>query len=65
MSPTVLKKCFKGVYGDSIYAYMKQFRLQVAEKMLKESAMTVGKIAARIGYLNPNKFLRCPFFIYI
>ena len=56
MSPTVLKKCFKGVYGDSIYAYMKRFRLQVAEKMLKESAMTVGEIAARIGYLNPNKF---------
>lgn len=56
MSPTVLKKCFKGVYRDSIYAYMKRFRLQVAEKMLKESAMTVGEIAARIGYLNPNKF---------
>ena len=56
MSPTVLKKCFKGVYGDSIYAYMKRFRLQVAEKMLKESAMTVGEIAAQIGYLNPNKF---------
>ena len=56
MSPAVLKKCFKGVYRDSIYAYMKRFRLQVAEKMLKESAMTVGEIAARIGYLNPNKF---------
>lgn len=56
MSPTVLKKCFKGVYGDSIYAYMKRFRLQVAEKMLKESNMTVGEIAAQIGYLNPNKF---------
>ena len=56
MSPTILKKCFKGVYGDSIYAYMKQYRLQVAEKMLKESTMTVGEIAAQIGYLNPNKF---------
>lgn len=56
MSPTVMKKCFKGVYGDSIYAYMKKYRLQVAERLLKESTLTIGEIAAQIGYLNPNKF---------
>ena len=56
LSPTVMKKCFKGVYGDSIYAYMKRYRLQVAERLLKESAFTVGEIAAQVGYLNPNKF---------
>lgn len=56
MSPTVMKKCFKGVYGDSVYAYMKTYRLQVAERLLKESELTVAEIAAQIGYLNPNKF---------
>ncbi len=56
ISPTVMKKCFKGVYGDSVYAYMKRYRLQVAERLLRESTLTVGEIAAEIGYLNPNKF---------
>ncbi len=56
MSPTVLKKCFKGVYGDSIYSYMKRYRLQVAEQLLRESTLTIGEIAAKAGYLNPNKF---------
>lgn len=56
LSPTVLKKCFKGVYGSSIYSYMKQYRLQVAERLLKESTLTVNEIATQIGYLNPNKF---------
>lgn len=56
LSPTVLKRCFRGVYGDSIYSYMKMYRLQVAERLLRESRLTVGEIAARIGYLNPNKF---------
>lgn len=56
MSPTVMKKCFKGVYGDSIYSYMKRYRLQVAERFLKESKLSVGEIAAQIGYTNPNKF---------
>lgn len=51
-----MKKCFKGVYGDSIYAYTKKYRLQVAERLLKESTLTIGEIAAQIGYLNPNKF---------
>ena len=51
-----MKKCFKGVYGDSVYAYMKRYRLQVAEQLLRESNDTVGEIAAKIGYLNPNKF---------
>ena len=56
ISPTVMKKCFKGVYGDSIYSYMKLYRLQIAERLLRESPLTVGEIAAQIGYLNPNKF---------
>lgn len=56
MSPTVLKKCFKGVYGDSIYSYMKRYRLQIAERLLSEDHLTVGEIASEIGYLNPNKF---------
>lgn len=56
ISPTVMKKCFRGVYGDSVYAYMKKYRLQVAERLLKESRATVGEIALQIGYQNPNKF---------
>lgn len=56
LSPTALKSCFKGVYGASVYAYMKRYRLQVAERLLTESAMTVAEIAAEIGFLNPNKF---------
>lgn len=57
ISPTVMKKRFKGVYGDSVYAYMKRYRrLQVAERLLRESKLTVGESATQIGYLNPNKF---------
>lgn len=56
ISPTVMKKCFHSVYGDSVYAYMKKYRLQAAERLLRESTLTIGEIAAEIGYLNPNKF---------
>ena len=56
ISSTVMKKCFHSVYGDSVYAYMKKYRLQVAERLLREGTLTIGEIAARVGYLNPNKF---------
>lgn len=56
ISPTVMKKCFKGVYGNSVYSYMKTYRLQVAKQMLKETKLSIGEIATEIGYANPNKF---------
>lgn len=56
ISQTVMKKCFKYVYGNSVYAYMKLYRLQVAEQLLKETRLSIGEIAMQIGYTNPNKF---------
>lgn len=56
ISTTALKKCFRGVYGTSIYAYLRMYRLQAAQKMLLETKLQVTEIANRIGYENPNKF---------
>ncbi len=56
ISPTALKRCFKGIYGTSIYAYLKSYRMQEAQKLLLETELSVGEIAAKIGYENPNKF---------
>ena len=56
LSPTALKNCFKGVYGSSIYAYLREYRLQMAQKLLAETALSVAEIARRVGYENPNKF---------
>jgi len=56
LSPTALKTCFKGVYGSSIYAYLREYRLQAAQKLLAETELSVAEIARRVGYENPNKF---------
>lgn len=31
ISTTALKKCFRGVYGTSVYSYLRTYRLQVAK----------------------------------
>ena len=56
ISPTAMKRCFKGMYGAPIYTYLRTYRLQVAEKLLCEGQLSVGEIATQIGYTNPNKF---------
>lgn len=56
ISPTVMKKCFKCVYGDSVYAYLKKCRLEIAARLLAENEKSIGDIAVSIGYSNPAKF---------
>ena len=56
ISPTAMKRCFKGMYGAPVYAYLRTYRLQIAEKLLREGSLSVGEIATEIGYTNPNKF---------
>ena len=53
---TSMKLCFKGVYGMSIYAFIRSYRMQAAIRMLRESGETVGTIAGRVGYDNASKF---------
>lgn len=56
ISQTNLKKCFKEIYGNSIYAYLKEYRIHEAAKLLKETDMEIGKIAGMAGYDNASKF---------
>ena len=56
ISSTSMKQCFKGIYGTPIYAYLRTYRLQIAEKLLREGKASIGEIATQIGYTNPNKF---------
>jgi AraC-like DNA-binding protein len=53
---TSMKLCFKGVYGMSIYAFIRSYRIQAAARMLRESEETIGAIAGYVGYDNASKF---------
>lgn len=53
---TTMKHCFKGVYGNSIYAYMRAYRMQMAAKLISDSKDNISAIAGKVGYLNASKF---------
>lgn len=56
MNPTTLKIRFKSMYGDSIGAYMRKYRILEASVLLKETEEPISGIALRVGYENQSKF---------
>lgn len=56
ISQTTLKKDFSNVYGASVYAYLKTYRIQEAHKMLLRTECSIAEIANAVGYENPAKF---------
>jgi AraC-like DNA-binding protein len=53
---TAMKLCFKGVYGDSVYAYMKAYRMNAAALLLRRTDDNICDIANQLGYENAAKF---------
>ncbi len=56
VSATNLKKGFKEIYGQSIYAYLKEKRIHKTSEYLRETNYEIGKIAGFVGYDNASKF---------
>lgn len=53
---TSMKNCFKGVYGQPINTYMREFRIHTAAELLRTTLLSTATIAERVGYENPSKF---------
>ena len=53
---TSMKNCFKGIYGTSIYSYIRAYRMQTAAYMLRTTNQSITTIASNVGYSNPSKF---------
>lgn len=56
ISLTAMKTCFKGVYGTTIFSFVRGYRMQIAAQMLLEGKENVTEIAGRVGYSNASKF---------
>lgn len=54
---TTIKRCFKAIYGDSLYAFLKTYRLQTSSELLRTTDKSILEIALDIGYENPSKFI--------
>ena len=56
ISPTQLKNCFKGVYGMSVYSFIRTQKMEDAADMLRNTDKSILEIANLHGYDNGSKF---------
>ena len=56
LNTSTLKELFKAVYGQPIAAYMKEYRMERAKGLLRETEDSVAAIAQEVGYGTQGKF---------
>lgn len=58
VSPAQLKKCFYSVYDESVYAYIRTYKMRSAAILLRTTDRSVAEIAGAFGYDNSSKFAK-------
>lgn len=53
---TTLRLDFKALFGTTIFAYVRNRRLDVARQLVREGQLPIAKIAYLIGYTSPANF---------
>ena len=56
VSATQLKRCFREVYGRSVYSFIRREKMRSAAGELRSTGRTVMEIALAYGYDNASKF---------
>lgn len=56
LSLTQLKSGFKQIYGETPYAYLRNYKMHIAARMLQQSDCKISEVALELGYQNPSKF---------
>ncbi len=56
ISLDTLKRCFKQMYSNSIYAYIKNKRMEKGKQLLEQSDKSITEIALMCGYSNHHSF---------
>jgi AraC-like DNA-binding protein len=52
-----LKEGFKQIYGDSVYSFLFDYKMETARKMLESNQYNVNEVGLRVGYSTSSHFI--------
>lgn len=56
INPTTMSAHFRKVFGDSIFSYLRNRRLELARVLLRTQEIPIAQIGYRVGFSNPAAF---------
>ncbi|MEM1370196.1 MAG: AraC family transcriptional regulator [Cyanobacteria bacterium P01_H01_bin.15] len=51
-----LKHGFRQVFGTTVFGYLRQHRMEHAQRLLRSQRMNVSQVSQAVGYSNPSQF---------
>jgi len=52
-----LKEGFKKIYGDSVFSFLLDYKMEVARKLLESGTHNVNEVGLRVGYSTSSHFI--------
>lgn len=52
-----LKEGFKQIYGDSVYSFLFDYKMEVARKLLESGEHNVNEVGSKVGYSTSSHFI--------
>lgn len=52
-----LKEGFKQIYGDTVYSFLFDYKMEVARKLLESGAHNVNEVGLKVGYSTSSHFI--------
>jgi len=52
-----LKEGFKQIYGDTVYSYLLEHKMQEARRMLASQKYNVNEVGLKLGYSTSSHFI--------
>ena len=56
MNERKMQKCFKQIFGESIYQYALTIKMKEAQKLLETKKYSVSEVGYNVGYSNLSHF---------
>ena len=57
LSLNKLKEGFKQIYGDSVFSFLVDYKMEVARKLLAQGTLNVNEVGLKVGYSTSSHFI--------
>ncbi len=57
LSLNKLKEGFKQIYGDSVFSFLFDYKMEVARQLLESGAHNVNEVGLKVGYSTASHFI--------
>ena len=52
-----LKDGFKHIYGETVYAYLLNYKMEYARRLLSTKKYNIAEVSFEVGYSSPSHFI--------